>query len=311
MSNSPRLWRHSAHTLLLISILSLCACSTTRMQSPKQHRHLEVSGSVALDVPGEFFIPRVDAQVTLGLFDVMDISTHAGTSLLSFNAGVGARFYPTSWLNLGGQLEYKRMLGNTDTGITTIPSDTELNVFLRPSFVWYKRNFGGFYGGPQIGGHVLDRYKLVNVQEPDGSNFQNIERDGFELAFVSIGLHIGYEYSIKGAGGIQFEFSTLPFWIDTTFGSELSAPDVYSVQHGVQVGLAYTIYFNEAATAAKKFINDRQKPERAKPSVAPPSDTTTPQPAQPTPKAEPPKPEPPKPEPKPEPKPTPQPTPTP
>lgn len=327
MSTTPHFVR--AALALLGACLCLSACSTTRMQSPKQHRHLEVSGSFALDAPGEFIIPRVDAQATLGLFDIMDVSAHVGTALWSVNAGIGGRFYPTDWIMLGGQLEYKQMLVETSNdALFNTFQDVELNAFLRSSFVWYKRELGGFYGGPQLGMHIMDDYKLVARDDGNGSTFNELERDGLGLAFISFGLFVGYEFSLKGAGGIQFETSLIPFWLDTSFGSELSAPQSYPIQHAFQVGLGYTIYFNEAATAAQKFINDRNKPsKRAKPSVAPPEqdkpkpDTdvkpeetkptpekpkTTPKPAQPQPTPEP-TPKPTQPTPKPTPEPTPQP----
>ena len=223
--------------VLFILVLLSSACASTRMQSPKQHRHLEASGNFAVDMPGFFRIPRVDAQLTMGLFDVMDVSAHTGTTGVSHYAGAGTRFYPMSWLTLGGQLEYQH-----GPFISFDEDYEDVDMFrgvLRPSFVYYGKH-GGLYIGPQLITHHVSFIPEEN------------------LTMVTLGLFLGGEYKFGGFGAVQLELSTSRVPLYNSLASSENADhrrfsNAYLALHSIQMGIGFTLYFQELAAAVKSL----------------------------------------------------------
>lgn len=231
--------------IVLLSLVMFCgACVTTRMQPVKQHRHLESSGAVSFDYGGDGAYPRGDILLMLGLFDVMDVSTHLGTTGLSYFAGAGTRFYPTSWLTLSSQLEYRYgdyISWDLDTDVDEEYADahTYRGVW-RPTFQYYGRH-GGLYIGPQA---VLHHVQFSS-QRPD-------------LTQATLGWFLGAEYKFGGFGAMQVELSAwqIPLY-DSTSGSEdkvyRSFGRDYFLSHYAQFSFGFTMYFQEFADAWKRL----------------------------------------------------------
>ena len=205
----------------------LASCSTTRMTSPRQLQSGEVVASVAIDEPGDFFIPRIDAQAQVGLGDAAAFSAHLGTSVFAFYGGLGVQLYPLDWFTLSLQGEAKGSIFE-DIDDVEIASEVEVHGVLRPTFLFYKRDVGGFYGGPQA---TLTFFSKDN---------------GHWLS--SIGLFAGYEYLVAKGHGLQFEVSLLPVWIPLSGEHSRLETDAFAwfFGRGIQVGFAYNGYVFDA-----------------------------------------------------------------
>ncbi|MBA2663195.1 MAG: hypothetical protein H0U74_12960 [Bradymonadaceae bacterium] len=87
--------------LILTSVLA-GACATTTMHPPRQLGSGELVGTVAIDEPGWWILPRLGGQLVYGL-GIGDISAHVGTAFVTVNGGVGARLYLSDFLIAGLQ----------------------------------------------------------------------------------------------------------------------------------------------------------------------------------------------------------------
>lgn len=224
-------------TLLIFCLIMTSACASTRMQSPKQHRHMEVSGGLAATPLGDGPDILVDGMVTLGLFDITDISAHLGKTRSALYGGMGARVYPTQWLTLSGQFEYRD--GNDFD--TTNHTSTYRGV-LRTSLVLYNNKYGGFYIGPQMTWHNHDVHTRGGLLKND-------------LELLTAGSFLGAEYKLGPWGAVQFEFSISPVFINynsATPGTEgfLEAKAYYGAHLG-QASVGYTIFFEDLFLAVK------------------------------------------------------------
>lgn len=240
------------HLIALLSILffALSGCSFGRMQTPHQLKHTEVIVDGAMDLPGAIFIPRLSLQGMVGLYDVMDISAHLGSSLFRTEAGVGMRFYPTSWFTLGllGNYSYD-ILNDNDSFLSNGDDKTHISMRLRPTFSWYSRDKGGFYGGPQA-----TLFMLSGVDYDAQS--QQFTETGLSPELISLGIFFGYAYNFS-ASSVQFEFVAAPAFLDLTYGDALSPPETFPNINSVQLGISYVV-----------FIKDMFAPD---PKIAPPS----------------------------------------
>lgn len=237
--------RFSYVPLFVLAIVFSNACVATRMQSPKQHRHLESSGGVSYDFAGDFIYPRVSGQMMLGLFDVMDVSGHVGSTGLSDFAGAGMRFYPTSWITLGGQFEYRvgnyagPVFDDNPESEYTPEADTYRGVF-RASLVHYGK-YGGLYVGPQTIIH--------NVL------FRKVEKG---LILATLGAFMGAEYKFGGFAAIQAELSLSPILLyDNALPGDkaqsLSFDEQYFKAHTAQFSFGFTIYYQDFIDSMKSL----------------------------------------------------------
>ena len=236
---------------ILIVVVFSSACVTTRMQPTKQHKHLEASGGLSyaptfdgVDAGGnggEVGLARVDGQLMLGLFDIMDVSAHLGTTGGSHFAGMGTRFYPASWLTLGGQFEYRYGdYADLDIENDRQTADTFRGV-LRASLLFYNNKYGGLYIGPQAIVH--------NVQFRSGAD---------DFTMVTLGSFLGAEYKLGGYGAIQFEFAISPVLLHNSApfvedGRVRAFGESYFVSHFAQASVGYTIYFDELASSLRRL----------------------------------------------------------
>ena len=90
------MWRRWVRAALVMGAASVLGsgCALTTMQTSRQLDGGEVVASGMIDEPGAAYLPRVAGQLTYG-WGLGDVSIHAGTALLTANAGVGARLYLT------------------------------------------------------------------------------------------------------------------------------------------------------------------------------------------------------------------------
>ena len=265
---------------LIVATCTLCAaCSTTRMQSPHQHEHLEVTASAALDLPGYFFIPRFDLQGTLGLFDIMDVSAHAGTALfVDYTAGLGVRFYPASWVTLGGAIDYSRDIyddfdPNQSIGQTFDIVNGNTNLVFITSRAAFNYNADRFIlsGGPQA-------MLMAGTDYTYNARTDLYEEDGVAASAGALGAFITTEFDLGKAGAIQTELSLWPAWIDTGFGAPPSPFN--AANRSAQLGIAYNYHF-------RGFVESNDPEEdnkRAAPSEPEPSPAAAPKTKPPTPK---------------------------
>lgn len=288
---------------LFAMLLVVSGCSFGRMQTPHQLKHTEVIVDGAMDMPGSIFIPRLSIQGMVGLFDVMDISAHVGSSLFRSEAGLGTRFYVNKWFTLGllGNYSYD-LISEGDGFLSNGNDNTHASVRLRPTFSWYNRDKGGLYGGPQATLFLLPGIDYT----PQTS--QRFAETSLAPELISLGIFIGYAYNFK-ASSLQFELTAAPAFFDLTFGDALSPPETFPRINSVQAGLSYVVFIKDMFSPDPVVA----PPSRVEP--APPRPATTPAPA-PAPTPEPPatpqpEPTPATPEPAPTPAPTPEPAPAP
>lgn len=264
----------SRHLFVLGVLVSLCGCSTTRMKTPVQQEHLEVTASAALDVPGYFIAPRLDLQGTLGLFDIMDVSAHAGTSLLfNYTLGTGVRVYPATWLTLGGAVDFNSGVvdqnfdpNQPSDGFNIENAERQLAITARAGFNHTTDSFT-LSAGPQVMLSVTPNY-VYNAQ----SDFY--EEDGLAASAGSMGIFGSIEAGVGESGGVQAELSLWPSWFDTGFGPPPSTSA--AIFRGIQIGIAYNYHFKGFVDGANyvetnaRAIPSAPEPEAAPASKAPP-----------------------------------------
>lgn len=195
---------------LILAVLG-SGCSFATMTPAHRLDAGDVVVQGALDEPGFLYIPRLSGQVSFGTGGA-DLGVHAGTSLLTLNAGATARVY----------------LGNTalslqaDGVITTFQetlfsSGTRFGILnLTPRFGRLLREGESIYYGGQIHG-------ILPFNIDDGADLPS--GPGFAL-----GGYVGYAWDSPGNLDVQIELSAAPLGV---------FPDVYTVD-GVGYGVGLT-----------------------------------------------------------------------
>ena len=257
--------------LLAVLLLLGVGCAGQRVTPARQLQSgdLVVSGSV--DTPGMFFLPRVSGQALYGI-GPGDVGVHAGTTVLTYNAGVTGRAYLGKSLILSAQGDYNRvsllqsetLIGGLITATGRLTNAVRAGRFL--------------YGGPQL--------SVVAFQDSDQLGF----------AGVNVGGVIGVDFLPRSNLGIQAELSLSPislgpeaqlsFFPASLIESESS--NFLSPLSAIQ--LSANFYLRSTRASRQKLIS----PSAPEPSAPPPS-APTPSPAAPSPPPRPQEPPPPPP----------------
>lgn len=179
---------------MFLAIAGATGCSYTTMTPAHRLEANDVVVSGHADVPGFLYLPRLSVQGVYGVGGAGDISAHAGTSLLSFNAGVGGRAYLTDWLNLELQGDFNSSLPFFEEG-DLIDEVVAGHIAITPRLTTAVRDEGDFlYGGIQAAGFFIH------------SRTGDRERE-----YSFLGINLG------GIVGMEFLFGNVAFQTELTF----------------------------------------------------------------------------------------------
>jgi hypothetical protein len=179
---------------LALAVAGASGCSYTTMTPAHRLEANDVVVSGHADVPGFLYLPRLSVQGVYGVGGVGDISAHAGTSLLNFNAGVGARAYLTKWLNLELQGDFMSSLPFFGDG-GLIDEVVAGHIAITPRLTTALRDEDDFlYGGVQAAGFF--------IHTRTGEQSREYEFNGVNLG---------------GLVGLEFLFGNFAFQTELTF----------------------------------------------------------------------------------------------
>lgn len=109
--------RMCALLLATLTLLILSGCAGPTVQTSRHLRSGEINLSGSLDIPGATIIPRVNGEVMYGLGGKADMSLAIGTTLLSYNAGLGGRVYLGDRFTLGLQAAWTQAVVDDFDGL--------------------------------------------------------------------------------------------------------------------------------------------------------------------------------------------------
>jgi hypothetical protein len=184
-----RMTREAITASVLLGVTTMCGvmgCSSTTMRTARQLEAGDIVVSGGLDEPGFLYVPRVSGQVMYGI-GLGDLSVHGGTTIVTFNGGLGGRFYLGERWNAGLQLDANGILGNTgDVDFSGLYSGTlQVTTAARKQY--------GFYGGFHLAGHT----------SADGDR-------NFEPPVFNAGVLAGLDMLLADNLGIQLEARLAP-----------------------------------------------------------------------------------------------------
>ena len=177
--------------LLALLLLASSACALTRMETANQLEAEQTVMGGSIDNIGYGPIPRVQFYAMQGIADRGDISGHVGTSLLTANAGLGGRFYPTERINLSLQGDISTVLMDLPMTDHAFGDPTLLTAVPRLSTATKGDEF--FYAGIQS--------NIVTELHTDSPQLKGV------LGGLILGLDFG---SPDEGGGFQGELVLYP-----------------------------------------------------------------------------------------------------
>lgn len=201
--------------LLLLALISASwGCAFTRMETARQLESNDILLAGNLDWPGALYLPRAGFYAMYGVGGVGDISVHAGTSLLTFNAGAGTRAYLGEQAILSLQGEFMLPLINdglfvSDGGLLILtPRVMSSAMENRIFYAGFQSNIiSGFDGNNiELGGALLGGFGGIDYWDSrTGFGFQ-AETIVLPLSADASGLHIAGDGDDIGLIGF-FQFS--------------------------------------------------------------------------------------------------------
>ncbi len=187
---------------LMVAVVSVwvSGCSSTTMRTARQLEAGDLVASGGLDGPGFLYVPRLSGQVMYGL-GAGDVSVHGGTTVVTFNAGLGARAYLGERWTAGLQLDANGVLPTVSNELDfggLYSGNLQLTNSARGKF--------GFYGGPHIAVHT--------------AGFSS----NFSPPVINTGLVGGLDLLIADNFGLQIEARASPLYYDIQEGLGFIGP---------------------------------------------------------------------------------------
>ena len=266
-----------AAPLLLGALMTstlVSGCASSRMTTARQLEKGDLVISGTADTPGVIYLPRLSGQAVVGLGPA-DVSVHLGSTLLTYNAGLGVRAYLGESMILSAQGDY-----NFIPLVQDLTGENLFGLITATGRLTNAVRAGRFlYGGPQIG--------TLAIQSGDEFNFGGVNAGGV----------IGVDLAIRDKFGFQVELFLAPVSLSPQGNVGIfpydNLPDDDLIGTPLITGqLSVGFYFRSTAAArAAPTTTDDEDPWAAPgwgeddpsppPSPRPPSEPPSPEPAPP------------------------------
>ncbi len=208
--------------VLIVGVVG-SGCAFGKMETARQLEQGELVTSGSLDWPGALFLPRVAGNAMYGVGGHGDVSAHAGTTIITANAGIGGRVYLgerfTASVQADGIYNFDPVESDFLTGGDQIGRAI---IAVTPRITTAVRDDELFYAG--IHGHYLG---MINRPAEGGLDYSQ--------GRMPVGFLVGVDHLFAGGNwGFQAELSAMPVAIDFEEGPIFfDSPPYFYPQLGV------------------------------------------------------------------------------